>query len=128
MDTELIDQLVARANGPIDTEKILRALASEFSVAPLSNGKRMRDLLRLDRDAFGAAAISVLSEVLDERGTRYLVTLLWTNGILMETLANEALPKEISLRIAQTAAKVDTQLYIRLMRYLAEGMLETHRL
>lgn len=106
------------------TEQILRALVGKFSVAPLRNGKRMRDLLRSDFEGFRTAAVTVLREPGDIRGCRYLVTLLWTHELLIPILGDFTLPKELNISIGRTAAKVDTQLHIRLIQFLVTAMLE----
>jgi hypothetical protein len=106
------------------TEQVLRALLNNFSLSPLRSGKHVRDLLLADYFGFRAAALVVLRESLDIRGLRYLITLLWTNDLLISILGDVTLSRELSISISQTAIKVDTQLHIRLTRFLVAGMLE----
>jgi hypothetical protein len=106
------------------TEQVLRALTAKFSMAPLRNGKRMRDLLDGDLEGFRTAAVSVLRDPGDTRGCRYLVTLLWTHELLIPILGDFTLPKALNISIGRTAANVDTQLHIRLIQFLVSGMLE----
>ena len=105
-------------------EEVLRTLLNNFSLSPLRSGKHIRDLLVADYFGFRTAALVVLREPMDIRGLRYLITLLWTNDMLISILGDVTLSKELSITISKTAIKVDPQLHIRLTRFLVTGMLE----
>ena len=101
----------------------LEKLVNGFGESPLISGKQMRELLESDREGFRSAAIPLLKNISNERGCRYLVTLLWTNDMLMHALCDgSALRLEEAVSLARAAAKVDPQLHIRLLRHLLEGI------
>lgn len=102
------------ANGPV----ILQLLVEDFSSTPLANGKRMRDLLRAEPDAFRFASREVLSDIIDARGARYLADLL------IPTLIDTTLPFDLALRVARAASQVDSQWHMRLVRFLVVGSLD----
>ncbi len=108
----------------VDVEAALRSAVTNFSESPLRNGKIMRELVESHYGEFRAAAVAVLRNPDGIRGCRYLVTILWTHDLLIPILGDYALPKELGRAIAQTAAKVDSQLHIRLIRFLVTGMIE----
>ena len=110
--------------GEVSVARTLRAIIDDFSTRPLQNGKQMRDLLTQGGDAFRRAASAILSEFPEERGCRYLVTMLWSNNILIPALSDPALPKTLTLKAGENAAKVDPQIHLRIMRYLTEAMLD----
>jgi hypothetical protein len=112
------------AQPDLETESFLRLLVTDFNSAPLANGTRIRDLMELDVDAFRVAAVSVLSDCGDTAGSRYLVNLLWNEGLLTPTLSDIFFPKDVDLNTAKTAAKVDPQLHIRIIGFLVNGMFE----
>ncbi|MDQ6664733.1 MAG: HEAT repeat domain-containing protein [Acidobacteriota bacterium] len=101
----------------------LTRLIDGFGESPLIKGKLMREMLESDRDAFRAAAIPLLKNVSDERGCRYLVTLLCTNDLLIQALCdNSALRLEEAVSVAKAAARVDPHLHVRLLHHLLDSL------
>ncbi len=106
-----------------DVASALRTLVATFDLEPLLNGKKMRGLLELDRDAFRIAALSILHTFSEERGCRYIVLLLWTRGLMIPLLSDVSIPLSVAIAVTSTVAKIDPQLSIRLTSYLIGSML-----
>ncbi|MDQ2898937.1 MAG: HEAT repeat domain-containing protein [Acidobacteriota bacterium] len=103
----------------------LTRLVDGFGESPSIKGKLMREMLEYDRDAFRMAAIPLLKNVSDDRGCRYLVTLLWSNDLLIQALCDDsALSLEEAVGVAKAAARVDPQLHVRLLRHLLDALEE----
>lgn len=113
------------ASGPgTDTDAVLQSLVGDFGNSPLSNGRRMRELIQLNSEQFRRSALTLLRGDFDRRGCRYLLTLLWTHDLLLPILSDERLPVGQALAAAQVAAEIDPQLHIRITRYLISTTLE----
>ena len=121
---QTIDPPAEYVVGSGDEASVLATLVSSFSASPVANGRRMRDLLHLNPHAFRAGTVSALHRSTDERGYRYLVTLLSSNDLLVPLLSDAALPLPFAITLAATAVKVDPQLHLRLIRTLVDSMLE----
>lgn len=112
------------AESATDTDVLLRALVNDFGNSPLTNGRRMRELIQFDSAEFRRSAVTLLRGEADRRGYRYLLTLLWTHDLLLPILSDESIPIDRALFAAQVAADVDPQLHIRITRYLIATTLE----
>ena len=103
----------------------LRKLVDKFDEEPLVNGRRIRDLFQNDPASFREAAVQVLHACTETKGWRYLVTLLWTNDLLVPIIADPNIPPGLGLRLAQRGAHIDPQLQIRLLKSAAEAPLQS---
>ena len=103
----------------------LRPLVATFHERPLENGRKMRELLNRDRVKFPFAAARIFNDVSDEKGCRYLVTIFWTQDLLISLFVDVTIPQQLCLSMAQTAAKVDPHFHHRLSGFLQQGMLES---
>jgi hypothetical protein len=76
------------AESATDTDVLLRALVNDFGNSPLTNGRRMRELIQFDSAEFRRSAVTLLRGEADRRGYRYLLTLLWTHDLLLPILSD----------------------------------------
>src|SRR5262249_33650851 len=118
------DYMASQVDGHASTTIALQKLVDGFDEEPLSYGKRMRELFQSDPGHFRDAAIAILDASPESKGWRYLVTLLWTNDLLVPILSDPHLPPKLGPRLAQSGLRIAPQLHIRLMRTVVDSRQE----
>jgi len=96
----------------------LQALTAKFPRRPTIAAREMRDLLESDRAAFLEAAVKLIKGPGSEPSHQYLLTLLVTENLILERLANPVgLDFDESAQIARCIqAAIDPSLAIKLLR------------
>jgi hypothetical protein len=96
----------------------LQALTAKFSRRPMIAAREMRDLLETDRAAFLEAALTLIKGQESEPSHQYLLTLLVTENLILERLANPVgLDFDDAAQIARCIqAAIDPSLAIKLLR------------
>jgi HEAT repeat protein len=96
----------------------LQALTAKFPRRPTIAAREMRDLLESDRAAFLEAAVKLIKGPGSEPSHQYLLTLLVTENLILERLANPVgLDFDDAAQIARCIqAGIDPSLAIKLLR------------
>lgn len=113
----------------VQFEALLKALLHDFAAAPLDCGKKMRDLLKLDPEAFQRSTLEAVAAGLgDTRGCRYLVVLLSSRNLLIPLLSDPSMPLDRALELARVAAALDDQMHVKLTQHLIDTLVEKQSL
>ncbi len=86
------------------------------------SGKLVRELLETNRDAFYSAAIDLLRNPHDTRGSQCLITTLVGNNLLFTALSDPALPQERALAVARAAVQAHPMVDVTLAKHLADNV------
>ena len=101
-----------------DDQAALAWLVDHFDRDPSNSRVLIREMLETDPQAFVPAAVSVLRERVDSRGSQYVVTLLVANDLLLAALCHPSLDREQAVALARGALRVDSMADMTLAKAL----------
>jgi len=103
-----------------DIRTALGNLVRNFEADTATSRTQMRDILDNDREFFYTSCIEILKATPDSRGVQFLVTLLASNGMLLQSLCDPALNRDQALSLGRAVQRVDPMVDASLARDLAD--------